>query len=201
VAYATIATGGACVFGVGALTAQGIAGALAGLFAHGLAAAMLLGVAGALERRLRTCDLARLGGLAEEAPVLACLTGLGLALSLGVPLLAGFWGPLLVLLGTFAHHPALAAVMAAALVASAAAHLRVGRMMLLGKADLAQRGSSPLGPLGRRMPDALPGELGILVPLALLALLLGVWPGPLLSSMAAGVHDAGAAVEPAQVGE
>ena len=92
VAYASIASGGACLFGVGAFTSQGIAGAVAGLFAHGLAAAMLLGVAGALERRLRTCELASLGGLAGEAPALAAVTATGLAVSLGVPALGGLLG-------------------------------------------------------------------------------------------------------------
>ncbi|HEY5240413.1 MAG TPA: NADH-quinone oxidoreductase subunit M, partial [Polyangiaceae bacterium] len=116
--------------------------------------------------------------------------------SLGVPALAGFWGPLLALLGGFTRHPVLAAVMAMALVASAAAHLRVGRLMLLGRADAARRGRPLLEPFGGLMPDATPRELAAFVPLALLALLLGLWPVPLLSSMAAGVRDVSSTVEP-----
>ena len=200
VAYATIASGGACVFGVGAFTSQGIAGAVAGLFAHGLAAAMLLGVAAALESRLRTCELARLGGLGQEAPALACLAALGLAVSLGVPMLVGFWGPLLVLLGAFARHPVLATVMATALVASTSAHLRVARMVILGRPDPSRRRNSLLEPFGGRLPDATPRELAALVPLALLAFLLGVWPVPLLSSIAAGVRDVSSAVDPSVPG-
>jgi NADH-quinone oxidoreductase subunit M len=196
VAYASLASGGACLFGVGAFTSQGIAGALAGLFAHGLAAAMLLGVAGALERRVRTCELAELGGLLGETPGLAAVTAVGLAVSLGVPALAGFWGPLLALLGGFTRHPVLAGVMALTLVASAAAHLRVGRMMLLGRVGAARRGSPLLEPFGGLMPDATPRELAAFIPLAVLALLLGLWPVPLLSSMAAGVRDVSATVEP-----
>ncbi len=196
VAYASLASSGGCLFGVGAFTSQGIAGALAGLFAHGLAAAMLLGVAGALERRVRTSELDQLGGLLGETPALAAVTAMGLAVSLGVPALAGFWGPLLSLLGGFTRHPVLAAVMAMSLVASAAAHLRVGRMMLLGRAGAARRGSPLLDPFGGLIPDATPRELAAFVPLALLALLLGLWPVPLLSSMAAGVRDVSTTVEP-----
>jgi NADH-quinone oxidoreductase subunit M len=196
VAYASIAGAGACLFGIGAFTSQGIAGAVAGVFAHGVAVAMLLGVAGATERRVRTCDLTKLGGLLGETPGLAVVTGVGLAVSLGVPTLAGFWGLLLVLLGGFARHPVLAAVMAMALVASAAAHLRVGRMLLLGRVHAAWRESPWLAPFGGRLPDMTPSERSALIPLALLAVVLGVWPVPLLSSIAAGVRDVSVTVDP-----
>jgi NADH-quinone oxidoreductase subunit M len=196
-AYSAIAGSGACVFGVGALTSQGIAGAVAGLFAHGLAAALVLGVAGALEARVGTCQLGRLGGLGEEAPALAAALGMGLAVSLGVPPLAGFWGPLLALLGGFARHPVLAAVMAMALVASAAAHLRVARMVVAGRLDPSLRTSEPLERFAGKLPDASTRELAVLVPLALLAAVLGVWPAPLLSTVASGVLDVSATVDPA----
>jgi NADH-quinone oxidoreductase subunit M len=196
VAYASIASSGACLFGVGSFTSQGIAGAVVGTFAHGLASAMLLGVAGVLQRRVRTSDLNALRGLASETPALALVTGVGLAVSLGVPALAGFWGPLLALLGGFARHPVLGVVMALALVASASAHLRVGRTMLLARIDDAWRKSPLLQPFGGRLPDMTPTELAALVPLAWIALVLGVWPVPLLSPIAAGVRDVSATVDP-----
>jgi NADH-quinone oxidoreductase subunit M len=195
-AYASIAGSGACVFGVGALTSQGIAGAVAGLFAHGVAAALVLGVACAIEARVGTCRLERLGGLGEETPALAAALGAGLAVSLGAPPLAGFWGPLLALLGGFARHPVLAAVMALALVASAAAHLRVARMVIAGRVDPAWRSSERLKPFAGRLPDASARELAVLVPLALLAVALGAWPAPLLSTIASSVLDASTAVDP-----
>jgi NADH-quinone oxidoreductase subunit M len=196
VAYATIASAGVSLFGVGAFTPEGIAGAVMGLFGHGLAAATLLGVAAALEQRVRTCELARLGGLGEETPALAGLTALGLAMSLGVPGLAGFWAPLLTLLGGFARHPVLASLLAMALVAAAAAHLRVARLLLLGRVEPSWRSNPYLEAYGGRFPDAMPRELAALVPLVALALLLGLWPVPVLSSIAAGVRDASATVDP-----
>jgi NADH-quinone oxidoreductase subunit M len=197
VAYTTVAAGGGCVLGAGAFTAAGISGACAGMFAHGLAVALLLGVAGALQRRTGTAELARLGGLGSEAPSFGLLLGIGLAVSVGVPLFVGFWGPLLVLLGAFGRHPVLAILLAAGLVLSSAAHLRVGRMVLLGKADPARRKTAALQPYGGRIPDATPWELASLVPLVLLALLLGVWPAPLLSPITTGARDTSAAVDPA----
>jgi NADH-quinone oxidoreductase subunit M len=197
VAYASTASAGACVFGIGGLASHGIAGAVAGLFAHGISAAILLNVAGAIEQRVRTGALARLGGLGTEAPALAVALGVGLATSLGVPGLVGFWGPLLALLGGFARHPVLAAIMAMAIVASAAAHVRIARLVLLGRFDPAWRASILLEPFGGHFPDATPRELAALVPLIILALSLGIWPGPLLSTIATGVRDASAQVDPA----
>jgi NADH-quinone oxidoreductase subunit M len=112
-----------------------------------------------------------------------------------MPGLAGFWGLLLVLLGGFVRHPVLAVLLAASLVASAAAHVRVGRLVLLGRADARRGGSGPLASIGGRLADASPREMAVLVPLVVLALLVGLWPGPLLSEIADGVRDASAAVE------
>jgi NADH-quinone oxidoreductase subunit M len=196
VAYATVASSGACLFGAGALTPQGIAGAIAGMFAHGLAAAMLVGFASAIERRVHTSTLARLGGLATETPALAAIAGVGLAVSLGVPGLAGFWGTLLSLLGGFVRHPVLAILMTAAFVAMAAAHIRVARLCLLGRVHPAWRQSQLLEPFGGRFPDATSRELAVLLPLAVLSLALGVWPAPLLSPIAVAVRDVSTVVDP-----
>jgi NADH-quinone oxidoreductase subunit M len=192
VAYASIASAGACLFGVAGFTPQGMAGTVTGLFAHGLSAAMLMVAIAALEHRVRSSDLARLAGVARRAPVLGLLIAVALALSLGVPGLAGFWGMLLVLAGGFARHPVLAVLLAASLVASAAAHVRVARCMLFERDRPAPLASAPVP-----VPDAAPRELAVLVSLAALALLLGVWPVPLLTQIAGGVRDAASSVDPA----
>jgi NADH-quinone oxidoreductase subunit M len=161
--------------------------------------------AAALEARAGTCRLAQIAGLFDPAPRLAALLAAGLALSLGVPGLAGFWALLLVLLGGFVRHPVLAALLAGGLVASAAAHLRVARVLLLGRAHLSRAAGAHAGPLdaaavdltrfGGRLPDASSRELAVLAPLAGLGLLLGLWPVPLLSQIADGVRDASAVVD------
>jgi NADH-quinone oxidoreductase subunit M len=195
-AYATLTNAGACLYGIGALTPQGIGGAVAGLFAHGLAAALFLGFASALEQRVHTCHAARFGGLAGETPGLATLASVGLAVSVGVPGLVGSWGVLLPLLGGFAWHPGLALLLGAVLIVSVAAHGRIARLVLLGKVDPAWRKSLDLHPYGGRFPDATPFEIAALVPIAALSLLLGVWPAPLLSSIGAGARDAAESVNP-----
>jgi len=195
-AYATLTAMGTCLYGIGALTPQGIAGAVAGLFAHGLAAALFLGFACALEQRVHTCHAGRFGGLAGEIPGLAAIAAFGLAVSVGVPGLVGAWGLLLSLLGGFVWHPALALMLSLALVVSVAAHGRVARLALLGDFDPAWRTHRDLEPYGGRFPDATPLEIGTFVPIAALALLLGLWPAPLLSSIGAGARDTSEAVNP-----
>jgi NADH-quinone oxidoreductase subunit M len=197
VAYTTIANSGACLFGVAALGPQGIAAAVAGMFAHGLAVALLLGFSSAMERRVHTGELTRLGGLAAETPVLGAIAAAGLAVSLGVPGLVGFWGPLLSLLGGFVRHPVLALVMAAAFVASAAAHMRVARLCLLGRVHPTWRHSRLLEPFGGRFPDATRPEIIALAPLVALSLVLGIWPAPLLSPIATAVREVSAMADPA----
>ena len=193
VAYAIIGNAGLCLYGIGALTPQGIAGAVMALFAHGLAAAMLLALASALEGRARTCDAVRLQGLAGEAPVLASLLVAALAVSLGVPGLVGSWGILLALTGGFVRHPVLALLLAGSLIVSAAAHARMARLLLFERVDPRWRQSRLLEPFGGRLPDATPLEMVALVPMAAVALVLGLWPIPALSPMESAARDASAA--------
>ena len=102
-----VANAGLCLYGIGALTPQGIAGAVMALFAHGLAAALLLGVANALERRARTCDAVRLAGPrrrgARRWP--RCSPWRSRSRS-ALPALVGSWGLLLALRGRIRAAPA-----------------------------------------------------------------------------------------------
>ena len=66
-AYASIAGAGATLFGIAAFTPQGLAGAMLGTVARGLAGAILVGVAAMLDKRLRTVRLAHLAGLRRGA--------------------------------------------------------------------------------------------------------------------------------------
>jgi NADH-quinone oxidoreductase subunit M len=196
VAYTIVANGGLCLYALGALTPEGIAGAVLAMWSHGLAAAMLLAIATALERRVGTCDLARIQGLPGEAPVLGVLLGVALGLSLGVPGLVGAWALVLAIAGGLAAHPVVALWMALAAVVSAASHARVARILLFESVDPTWRRSRKLDPFGGRLPDATPLEMGVLVPLAALAVALGLWPAPLLTPMESAARDASAAVEP-----
>lgn len=196
VAYTTVATSGVALYGVGALTPVGIAGGLVALVAHGLSAVLVLGCAAALDERVNTCDVGRLGALIVDAPALRVLAAVGLGVSLGAPGLVGLWSVVLALLGGFVRYPVLAVILTLSLLASAAAHLRIGRVLLMGHADPSWRQSAQLAPFGGRLPDAAPHELLALVPMAAVAFVLGVWPSPILAAMAVGARDCSVVVDP-----
>ncbi len=193
--YAVLGNVGLATFGVGALNPQGVSGGVAGLFAHGAAAVLLLATAAALERRARTSDTVRLQGLVGDAPVLAVVLAVGLATSLGAPALAGSWALLLTLLGGFVRHPFVGLILAASLVVSAAAHVRVARSLFFDRLDPAWRQSRRLEPFGGRLPDATPLEMAALVPLAALVVALGLWPAPMLAPLDRAARDASGAFD------
>src|SRR5581483_6604210 len=96
--------------------------------------------------------------------------------------------------GGFSLHPVLGALLGAAAVVSLAAHARVARLLAFGPRDAGVRGAGLLASLGGKVPDATPPEVLGLVPLAAIALLLGVWPAPLLTTVASSARDASDAV-------
>jgi NADH:ubiquinone oxidoreductase subunit 4 (subunit M) len=128
--------------------------------------------------------------------MLAAMLAVGLGVSLGVPGLVGAWAVVLSIVGGATPHPFVALWMAGAIVVSAAAHARVGRVLLFEPVDPAWRRSRQLEPYAGKLPDATSLEMAALVPLAALALGLGLWPAPLLTPMEAAARDASAAVEP-----
>jgi len=184
------------LYGIGSLTPEGIAGGGFLVFVHGLSSALLLGVYAALKQRVGARAAARFGGLSAEAPLLAVLAAIALGGSAAVPGLAGAWGVLLTMLGGFVRYPILALIIAAVLVISAAAHLRFARTVLLGRGRSGAQGVAAPAPFAGRLPDATWLEIASLVPLAALALLLGLWPAPVLSSIVVAARDCSAVVDP-----
>jgi NADH-quinone oxidoreductase subunit M len=188
-AYATMSHAGVAMIGLGSLTPQGIAGALVQTFAQGLTAALLVFVIDAIEERAGggegARDLRELGGIVRKSPLLGMLLALGLLAAVGVPGTLAFWGTLLPMLGAFATHQGLTVFAGCGLVLSALAHLRPIERLCFGRTSF-----------GIKLPDLYPRELALMAPLVILTIVLGVWPEPLLSPLAGGVHDATSLVNP-----
>jgi NADH-quinone oxidoreductase subunit M len=83
---------GFVMLGIATLTSYGINAAVFGMVAHGLITGMLFFVAGSIQERFGTREIARLGGLLVQAPHLGWILGFCAMASLGLPGLAGFWG-------------------------------------------------------------------------------------------------------------
>jgi len=185
IAWSSIAHLGFVVLGLAAGTETGMQAALFGNVAHGVISALLFVVVGALKQRWGATDLdtAR-AAVRETAPRLGFGLVVGMAASMGLPGLAGFWGEFGALYAAWApaadRHDGwfrLFAVLAAVGAALAAAYsVRVLREVWAGER------TRP------RVPDATPRERVLVVAFALVVVGLGVYPVVVLDVTAPAVE-------------
>ena len=177
VAYSSVSHLGFCMLGLAALTTEGVAGAVFVMVAHGVSTGALFLLVGVLYERRHTRALADYGGVAQRMPIYAFFLVLTAMASAGLPSLSGFPGEFLVLLGTFTAGASerLWAILAATGVILAAVYLLwMVQRVLLG----------PLhNPANETLEDMNPREITVLVPLMLLAVVLGVYPAVVLDTI------------------
>jgi NADH-quinone oxidoreductase subunit M len=101
VAYTSIGHIGFVLLGIFAMNAYAIQGAVMQMIAHGISAAALFILVGALQERVQTRDIRRMGGLWNVVPKFGGIALFFAMASLGLPGLANFIGEFLVLVGTF----------------------------------------------------------------------------------------------------
>lgn len=101
IAYTSVSHMGFVLLGIFSLNLLGLQGAVVTMLAHGISAAALFMVAGALQERLHTRELREMGGLWRILPRLSAFALVFALASLGLPGLGNFVGEFLVLLGAF----------------------------------------------------------------------------------------------------
>lgn len=186
IAYSSIAHMGFVAVGLASGTQVGLQAALFANVAHGVISALLFFIVGGLKERWGSVDLDRIpAALRETSPRLGLAMILGLAASLGLPGLAGFWGEFLAIVGAYRASvdgdrlPGLylaVAVGAAVGAALAAAYaLRVARLVWVGPAV------APSASADDADADADAVETGVLGVLGVAIVVLGVAPGLLLA--------------------
>jgi NADH-quinone oxidoreductase subunit M len=116
IAYSSVSHMGFVLVGLYARHALAYQGAVMTLLAHGLSSAALFMLAGALQERIHTRDLGRMGGLWTLAPRMAAIALFFSVAALGLPGLGNFVGEFLVLAGAFRSHPGLTALAALGLI-------------------------------------------------------------------------------------
>jgi NADH-quinone oxidoreductase subunit M len=171
IAYTSVSHMGFVLFGIFAWNTPALSGAVVQMLAHGLSTGALFVLVGALQERLGTRDLGRMGGLWAVAPRLAAW-GLFLAVaSLGLPGLGNFVGEFLVLLGAFRRDFILTAVAALGLVAAAAYAL-----------IMVQRAFHGEKPVGLEMADFSWREQAQMVVMAAGIVGIGVFPQTVIAT-------------------
>ena len=104
VAYSSVSHLGFVVLGIFAFRAISMQGAVYQMLAHGISTGALFLLVGMLYDRRHTFEITEYGGLATPAPKLAAFFLFAALSSLGLPMLNGFVGEYLILLGTYQSH-------------------------------------------------------------------------------------------------
>ena len=166
VAYSSIGHMGFVILGLAARNDSGITGAILQMFNHGVISAMLFLLVGVLYDRAHHREINGFGGLGTKMPVYTGITTLAFMASLGLPGLSGFVGEALSLLGAYDKFKMLTILSTIGIVVGAAYFLWTLQRVFLGN----------LNPKYEDLPEINGREILTLVPLAILTILLGVWP-------------------------
>ncbi len=172
VAYTSVSHLGLVVLGIFAFTTVSIQGAIYQMLNHGVSTGALFLAVGMLYDRRHTHEITEFGGLATPMPVLMSFFLFICLSSLALPLLNGFVGEFLILIGTFEHHHAWAAWATSGAVLSAIYLLWAYQRVALGEVTVEKN---------RALPDASARERVILVSVALVILFMGI-ASPLFTS-------------------
>lgn len=172
VAYSSVSHLGFCMLGLFALNAEGIAGGTMQMINHGLSTGALFLLVGMLYERLHSRQFDDMGGLAARLPIFACFLVFVSLSSMGLPGLNGFIGEILSLIGMFKFHKLYAVIGAAGIVLGAWYLLTMLQRTLFGpKRDVAAH---------EHLTDLNGREILALAPIAVLCLVIGVFPQPVL---------------------
>jgi NADH-quinone oxidoreductase subunit M len=187
VAYSSVSHLGIVMLGLFALNATGVSGSILQMINHGLSTGALFLLVGMIYDRYHTRKVSDYGGMASRLPLLACFMVFIVLASIGMPGLNGFVSEVLVLMGILqmewaeARWPVLLAVAATTIILGAWYLLTMLRRAFFGPLkEPPHSGSEPIRDLDGR-------EVATLVPIALLCLVLGVYPQPFLNVIRADV--------------
>ena len=169
VAYSSVSHMGFVLLGLYAWNNLALQGAIMQMVAHGVSTAALFMMAGALQHRLHTRDMGRMGGLWQQAPRMGACAMFFAVASLGLPGLGNFVAEFLVLAGLFAVQPWLTAVAALGLITAAIYALWMMQQAFQGKPDEQ-----------RQMSDFNGREMTAMLAMMAALLWLGIYPQPVL---------------------
>ncbi len=180
VAFSSISHMGFVLLGLATFRPEGYSGAAYQMASHGVISAGLFLLAGVIDKKFATREIDNMEGLMGPMPRLACLMAVLFFAGMGLPGFSGFIGEFLALAASFAsvgagHFGAVWPMLAlAGILVTSGFFLWTLRRMVMGAFYLKQPAmENPLSDVKGR-------DLYLLLALAALTILLGVWPGPWL---------------------
>ena len=179
IAYSSIAHMAYVTAGTFALNVQGIEGGIFQMLSHGVVSAALFMCVGVIYDRMHTREIVFYGGLVERMPYYALLFMVFMMASVGLPGTSGFVGEFLVLLGVFQDNAIVMALIGTGVVLGAAYMLWLYKRVVFGEMTNAKL---------KKIADVDAREIAILLPMAVLAILLGIYPSLILKPVHASVQ-------------
>src|SRR5687768_7813731 len=183
VAYSSVSHMGFIVLGIFSFTELGMQGAVYQMLNHGVSTVALFLFVGFIYERRHTRSISELGGSATPMPLNATLFVIASLSSIGLPFLNGFVGEFLILTGmwtsTFSRSWIVTMLAATGVIWAAVYMLWMLQRVLFGEIT---------NPENARLRDLNTRELGLILPLMLLMLFMGVYPRPFLDRSKAAVE-------------
>ena len=178
VAYSSVSHLGLCMLGLFAFNPYGIKGGLFQMLNHGISTSGLFLAVGIVYERRHTRMIADFGGLSKSMPVFATIFMIMTMSSIGLPLLNGFIGEGVILMGAFQAFPWAAVVATLGIILGAAYMLWMFQRVMFG----------PITEVNEKMEDLNLREILYFAPLVVAAFWIGLYPGPVMAVMDAPVR-------------
>jgi NADH-quinone oxidoreductase subunit M len=176
VAYSSVSHLGFCMLGMFSLLPIGLSGSVLYMVNHGISTGALFLVVGMIYERYHTRDMDKLGGLARQMPIMTFFLILFVLSSIGLPGLNGFVSEFTVLFAAY-NSPTLGPIYgvfgATGILLGAIYMLYMAGQVLFG--PVKEPAGTPDTSAGLT-PDLNGREIAILTPLAIVVVLLGVYP-------------------------
>jgi len=192
VAYSSVSHMGFVVLGLFSFTDLGMQGALYQMLNHGVSTGALFLFVGFIYERRHTRLISEFGGLATPMPWFSTFFVIAALSSIGLPFLNGFVGEFLIMIGMWMssviQHPWYITMLAGTGVIWAAVYmLWMMQRVVFGK--VTKKENANLLDLNAR-------ELGLIIPLLILMVFMGVYPRVFLDRSEASVNAVRARVAP-----
>jgi len=196
VAYSSVSHMGFVVLGLFSFTEMGMQGALYQMLNHGVSTGALFLFVGFIYERRHTRLISEFGGLATPMPWFSTLFVVASLSSIGLPFLNGFVGEFLIMIGSWTSNAIQHAWIATMLAGTGVIWAAVYMLWMLQRVvfgPVSKEANAKLSDLNGR-------ELGLMVPLLLLMLFMGVYPRVFLDRSQASVNEVRTRVNAKQTG-
>jgi multicomponent Na+:H+ antiporter subunit D len=171
-AFSTIAQMGYIIFGLSMASLSGLTGSLFHIMNHAIMKGLLFLCAGSFIHQVKTRDLRKLRGIRKTMPMTSVCLAIGAIAIAAIPPLNGFWSEwMIVTAGIEAEMILFSALMLANMILSVVYYVRVIRMILLEKPTAVSKKARE-APASMLIPTLV---------LAVLCILIGVYPGPFIT--------------------